>query len=99
MKTIYTLETLAETLAQIVHFAHDDYSEESGSVVLPEPARWTVAYIVACFTAQHTINGDNGVGTEEGLKGLCVDQRMTYAQRLEKAREHVATWGGPNNPE
>lgn len=87
----YAFGTLADTLAQLVQFAWDDFGPDG---VLPEGSQWTVAYQVACFTAQHTAQGGDGVETETGLTGLRVDERMAYPARLALARAHVAAFGG-----
>ena len=92
MENTYNL-TLAAIIAQIVHFAHDDYSGND-SVVLPEPNAWSIAYVVACFVANHTVDGDQGVDTGEPWEVLKVAERMTYDERLVLACELIATYGG-----
>jgi len=73
-------QVLAPVLAQIVQFAHDDFSalEED----FPESAAYNVAHICACFIAQHTPLGDNGVDMEVPLAALRISERMSYGERL-----------------
>lgn len=85
--------TLAAIIAQIVHFAHDDYTGND-SVVLPESNAWSIAYVVACFVAQHTVNGDDGVDTEYPWKTMKITERMPYDDRLVLACEVIAAFGG-----
>ena len=85
----YSLDSLAAVIAQIVHFAHDDY-EQSG--FLPEEVTWNIAYVVACFTAQHATLGKDGVHTEAALVGMKIAERMSYDERLRLAHLYVLTW-------
>lgn len=82
----YSLSSLADVLAQLVHFVWDDYGPDDDP---PELVQWAAAYQVACFAAQHTPQGKHGVETEEGLLGLKVKERMSYVDRLAVAKEFV----------
>lgn len=79
-------EALAAVLAQIVHYAWDDYA---GNQELPEVAMWTTSYICSCFLAQHTDEGEYGVETEYPLARLKIAESMSYADRLALAIEAV----------
>lgn len=88
------LPLLATVIAQLVHFAHDDFGAPD-SVILPEQCQWTVAYTVSCFIAQHTLRGEEGVDTETGWEGLKVYERMPFADRLALAEALVTEWSTP----
>lgn len=89
----YGVSTLGEIVAQIVHFAHDDYSGED-SVVLPKDIQWSTAYVVACFLAQHTVNGHNGVDTAWVHTSLYIDVRLSYPARVIHANKLITELGG-----
>lgn len=83
--------TLPGILAQLVHFAHDDYLPEGR---MPPDVGWSIAYVAACFLAQHTKLGDGGVDTEVTHTGLQVGHQMSYTERLALAEELVREWEG-----
>lgn len=86
----YNLDTLAEILAQIVHFARDDYQQG----VMPDESAWNAAYIAACFTAQHTLGGEEGVDTEHAYKALQVTEDVPYAARVGLAKAFILLYDG-----
>ena len=85
---MYKLDSLAAIMAQVVHFAWDDYGPYDE---LPEPNLRTVAYQIACFAAQHTTEGQHGVESEEALLGLRIRENISYEDRLAAATKFVAT--------
>ena len=89
----YGVSTLGEIVAQIVHFAHDDYSGED-SVILPLDMQWSIAYVAACFLAQHTVDGHNGVETDWVHTCLRLNTRLSYSARLAHANKLVTELGG-----
>lgn len=90
----YANDSLAEVIAQTVHFGRDDYKGET----LPESVAFSLAYLVSCFAAQHTVEGRHGVDTETGLAGLAVEREMPYPERVELARAFVKDLGGEIAP-
>ena len=82
---------LADVIAQVVQFGLDDFQGEDE---VPESAVFNISYIVSCFLAQHTVEGRNGVGTEEAMEGMNVSEHMTYAERVELATKLIADFGG-----
>lgn len=93
MNTKYPLAGLATIIAQIVHFSRDDYT---GSPTMPasisQDVLWNIAYVVACFLAQHTRKGDVGVDTETAYVGMEVTADMPYSARLALAERLVREW-------
>ena len=85
-------ETLAPVLAQVVQFARDDYTGPDS--VLPEAVIWSAAYVCACFLAQHTVQGNEGVDTGNPFEALRIPKEMSYAERLKLAEQLVQSWGG-----
>lgn len=83
---MYTLNSLAEIIAQIITFAYSDYYQGDGASELPEDIQWHISYIVACFLAQHTPKGDDGCCTETAMDVMQVCTYMTYNERLELAK-------------
>lgn len=73
-------QVLAPVLAQIVQFAHDYFFSLEED--FPETEIYTVAHICACFIAQHTPLGANGVDMEVPLAALRISERMPYSERL-----------------
>lgn len=92
-KTLYAITSLAQILAQIVHFGQDDYQQKTA---IPEDTAWNLAYTCSCFLAQHTPRGQEGVDTEAAYVGLKATERMPYADRLALATALVAQWSGPD---
>ena len=86
----YSIGTLAEILAQIAHFSTDD-SEEDGPV---SAIAYNTAMICACFLAQHTDDGIDGVEIETAFDLLRCNEAMPYEERLELAKKAVAEFGG-----
>ena len=84
----YTVDTLAEVIAQVVHFSMDDFSGSSDNEY-PEQVAWNVSYQVACFLAQHTLHGGNGVETDVAMDLLQVGKFMPYIERVELARKAI----------
>lgn len=91
----YTLDSLAEIIAQIVDFSWDDYNPIIPENVYPDNVGWNIAYVCACFLAQHTVEGHNGVDTEYAYNGLSVDSFMSYKERLKLAKKIINQMGGP----
>lgn len=88
----YGRATLAETVAQVVHFARDDYRPPDST--MPDDVVWNVSYICACFLAQHTVEGGDGVETEYPWTLLQVTTDMEYEARLKLAESAIAGLGG-----
>ena len=89
MKSEYPrLNPVANILAQIVQFSQDDYHEKS----YPDEQAWGVAYICACFLAQHTSHGNEGVDTEIPYVALKIGKRMPFDKRLKLAQKLVKEW-------
>lgn len=94
MDTEYDIDTLAGILAQIVHFARDDYNSQQSETEIPHEVLWNVAYTCACFTAQHTEQGGEGVDTEHAFNVLLLDKDISYAERVRCAHKLVEMFGG-----
>ncbi len=86
----YSLDTLAEILAQIVQFAQDDYQDQPGGP-LPADIAWNVAYTCACFLAQHAAARPVSVETAVAYEGLEVARAMPYAERVALAAQLIGT--------
>ena len=82
---------LADVITQVVQFGLDDFQ---GDGKVPEQAVFNISYIVSCFLAQHTVNGINGVPTEEAMEGMKLPHFMPYTERLELAKALIADLGG-----
>jgi len=81
---------LAIVIAQVVHFTLDDYAGNP----IPEAVEWNAAYISACFIAQHTVDGHEGVETEGPWKALQTMKHIPFSERLALAERLVEEWGG-----
>jgi hypothetical protein len=86
----YKIDTLADIIAQLVQFARDDY--QNG--VFPEAVADNCAYVVACFVAQHTADGDAGVESREAFDALAVDRDMPFSERAALAHSFITSYGG-----
>lgn len=89
----YEMTGLPALLAQLVHFAWEDYYGCIDNIP-PESSIWTVAYQCACMLAQYTHGGENGVDTESAYKGLRVYEEMSYDDRLTLANKLVEEFDG-----
>jgi hypothetical protein len=87
----FDTETLAMVLANLVHFAWDDYLPDGSP---DENIQRTLGYQCACFVAQYTVDGESGVETEVGMDMMQVDTNMTKDARLRLARKFIKTFGG-----
>lgn len=95
MQPYGTITELAQVLAQIVHFAWDDYYDPlDAGAKLPEQTQRTVAYVCACMLAQHTVRGEEGVETEFPYDFLGIAERMPFIERLTLATQAIALCGG-----
>ena len=93
MNAAYPLDGLAAIIAQVVHFARDDYTgSPSMPATIPENVLWNISYVVACFLAQHTRFGEAGVEAESAYVGMEVATDMTYTARLRLAERLVREW-------
>ena len=87
--------TLAEILAQIVAYMHDDYNPRQSETVIPDEVIWNCAYVCACFVAQHTVNGGEGVDTGHPYEALKItDETISYAERVMLADSLIHSYGG-----
>lgn len=88
----YTLDSLAEIIAQVVDFSIGDFGFEQE---LPEYHPLHLGFVVACFLAQHTKEGHHGVDTETGMVLLQTEDRtLDYPARVNLARKAIAEFGG-----
>lgn len=86
--------SLAEVLAQIVHYMHNDYHPAESETVIPEDVIWSCSYCCACFLAQHT-NDTCGVETDLPYEGLKIrDPSIPYAERVILATALIDSLGG-----
>ena len=83
----YSIASLAEILAQIVQFSRDNFTGVDS--IYPEDVKYDCGYICACFLAQHTPNGNQGVETEAAIKLLKIDDALSYSDRLKLARKAI----------
>lgn len=89
----YKRDTLPEILAQIVHFAWDNYyAGDPDTVNLPDDVMWIVAHQCACFLAQYTAQGSSGVEPDITYMALKCNLYMPYEERLELAQSLVKDW-------
>lgn len=86
--------SLAPLLAQIIHFSRDDYSFGEVDDDCPEDVVRNASYICACFLAQHTRLGDEGVDTECPYVSLRAGISMPFDERLRLAEKLVKSFGG-----
>lgn len=91
---MYTLSSPAEIMAQIVQFSYSDYYDGVHKTTLPYEVRWNVAFIIACFLAQHTVQGGDGVDPEIGYDGMQVDVHLSYGERVDLAKKLIEDFGG-----
>lgn len=90
MKNTVPLNLLPDILAQIIHFAWEDFAP---SDELPEEVAWCIAHVCACFLAQNTHYGyEEGVEGESTYVELQIGHRMPYEKRLELARNLAEAW-------
>ncbi len=88
-------ERLIDIIACIADFALDDFTE-SHEIQFEDVAQ--AAYILACFVAQNTPKGEEGVDTEYAMSRMEMRTRMSYDDRLGIARSFVNEFwpkGGP----
>lgn len=85
--------SLAQIIAQICEYMHDDYRDNPDSV-LDENIIWNTAYICSCFIAQHTVDGHAGVNTDHTLNGLKIAQDIDYWERLDLVNQYIALYYG-----
>lgn len=85
-------DSLAQIMAQVVEFGREDY--KGSTSVIPDNIEWNIAYQAACFLAQYTVGGDDGVDTEVAYYGLEVNKDMPYEDRLKLAYKLIEEWGG-----
>ena len=83
----YTLNSLAEIVAQIVQFSMDNYGGEDS--IYPEDVKDNCAYITSCFVYQHT-TADAGIAADEAATALKIGEFIPYADRVELARKWIA---------
>lgn len=81
---------LAHVITQVVQFGLDDFQGEQ----VPESAVFNISYIVSCFLAQHTVEGQHGVPTEDAMEGMKLPDFMPYDDRLKLATQLIADLGG-----
>ena len=84
-------ETLALVLANLVHFAWDDYRPVGSP---SEDVQRIIGYQCACFVAQYTVDGEDGVETDVGMDMMKVDTYMDKSSRVQLARRFVKAFGG-----
>lgn len=82
---------LAAVIAQLVHFHLSDFQPKDD---IPDFMTGNVSYICACFLAQHTVHGCDGVETDTARELLQVEKRMPYLRRLRLAEGAVNLLGG-----
>ena len=85
---------LATIIANIVEYSRNDYYPIEPETVYPEDVVWNCAYICACFIAQNTVHGQDGVDREIPLNMLKIDQHMSMEERVKLALALVEEFGG-----
>ena len=88
---MFTDNQLALILAQIVNFGWSNYTPDG------KPDQYlqeNIGYQCACFVAQHTVEGDVGVETDEAMQLMRVDKPMNEGQRFELAMKFIRMYGG-----
>ncbi len=85
-----TNDSLAEILTRIVRFSMDNYGGEGDEY--PEDVMYDCAYICACFVAQHTRYGLNGVESEEAIRYLKIGTFLMDDERLKLAEEFIKAY-------
>lgn len=85
---------LAQVLAQVVHFARDDYNPKQSDGGMPREGEWNLGYVCSCFLAQHTLRGGEGVDTEFGFRRMKVDKDVPFEERVKLAEAAIAELGG-----
>lgn len=90
----YTNGSLAEILAQIVQFSQNLYQPIQSDTVYPEDVAENCAYTCACFIAQHTQHGNEGVELEVAYRGLKVNEWLSYSERVLLAQDIIRKYGG-----
>ena len=85
-----TAKQLAKVLADIVQYSRNDYFDGKSEDSYPEDTvGWNCAYVCACFLANNTKYGNNGVDTEFPFTQLQIDKSMSYESRLALAEDAV----------
>lgn len=86
--------TLPEVLARVVEFSRNDYFNGTRTVDYPDDVACNAAFVCACFIAQCTKNGHDGVDMETPYAALAMDKDMPYKARVALAAALVADFGG-----
>lgn len=86
----YTTDSLAYTLAKLVDFAWDDYKPNAPD----ENIQRSLGYQCACFVAQYTVDGKDGVETEVGISEMATEYNVPFADRLKMAYNFISLFGG-----
>lgn len=84
------IQPLAEVLAQIAQFSISDYDP----IPVPDEVQRNCAYVCACFLAQHTKDGVEGVETDVAMDLLKIGQSMSYGNRVLHAKRAIEEFGG-----
>lgn len=93
-------DRLIDVIACIAHFAMDDFY--NGDVNPPPPQfedMVQAAYIVACFVAQNTPKGEEGVDTEYAMTRMQMTHRMPYEDRRELASRFIHEFWPKGEPQ
>lgn len=85
---------LAAIITNIVQYSRSDYYPIEPDTVYPEDVAWNCAYICACFLAQNTVHGSDGVDRETPLNALKIDKDMSTDERMKLALALVEEFGG-----
>ena len=86
-----TNNQLAFVLAQTVNFGWSNYTPDGKP---DRVVQETIAYQCACFVAQHTNLGGDGVEIVEAMNLLDVDRELSYDDRFNLALKCVEFYGG-----
>jgi hypothetical protein len=88
---MFTDNQLALVLTQIVNFGWSNYTPDG------KPDQYlqeNLGYQCACFVAQHTVEGSDGVEIDEAMTLMKIDKEMNEGERFALAMKFIRRYGG-----